>query len=405
MHSKGIGRVLIAIVMVSCVQAQQTIGPWDRTTLYCTPQVYDAAEYATNDVKTVFYEGEPYHGKPTRIFAYYGVPEAKPGAKVPGIVLIHGGGGSAFVRWVKLWNARGYAAISMDTCGAISGNVFGNEQSKHQRHSWAGPAGWGGFDQLDDPIKDQWTYHAVAAVVRGHSLLRSLPGVDPDRIGVTGISWGGYLTCIVAGVDDRFTFAVPVYGCGFLREDSAWTETLKKMKKSSADKWEELWDPSSYLPLARAPFLWVTGSNDFAYHLPNLQKSYRALKVPYTLAVRLRMPHGHGAVGEKPSEILSFADQMTRKGAPLPRITQVTREDRHVHLTFECPVSRVVAQAELNVTSDRGAWKERKWTSLPVTLDSCTGVVTADIPESATVYYINLFVEDGQVVSSVHEEL
>ncbi|MBP7636975.1 MAG: acetylxylan esterase, partial [Kiritimatiellae bacterium] len=191
----------------------ETIGPWDRATLYQTPSVFDAAEFATNDVRTVFYEGKPYQGRPTRVFAYYGLPAgASPARKVPGIVLIHGGGGSAFVRWVKLWNSRGYAAISMDTCGAVSGNAYGEEQKGHRRHAWAGPPGWGGFDKFDDPVADQWTYHAVAAAVRGHSLLRSLPEVDTSRIGVTGISWGGYLTCIAAAVDDRFAFAVPVYG-------------------------------------------------------------------------------------------------------------------------------------------------------------------------------------------------
>ena len=56
-----------------------------------------------------------------------------------------------------------------------------------------------------------------------------LPGVDPDRIGVTGISWGGYLTCIVAGVDPRFRFAAPVYGCGFLGDNSAWLPEFQKM--------------------------------------------------------------------------------------------------------------------------------------------------------------------------------
>jgi dienelactone hydrolase len=74
---------------------------------------------------------------------------------------------------------------------------------------------------MDKPIGDHWAYHAVAAVVLGHSLIRSFPEVDASRIGVTGISWGGYLTCIVAGVDDRFRFAAPVYGCGFLGEGSA----------------------------------------------------------------------------------------------------------------------------------------------------------------------------------------
>ena len=55
----------------------------------------------------------------------------------------------------------------------------------------------------------------MADVIRGVSLLASLPDVDSKRLGITGISWGGYLTCIVASLDDRLRVAVPVYGCGF----------------------------------------------------------------------------------------------------------------------------------------------------------------------------------------------
>ena len=168
-------KMLFATVLAATLQAVAGADmPWDRAALDRTPQVFEAPEFATNGVKAVFYEGEPFQGKPTRVFAYYGFPtNAAPGSKVPGIVLVHGGGGSAFVRWVKLWSSRGYAAISMDTCGAVSGNAYGDEQKGHVRHAWAGPAGWGGFDKTDDPVKDQWTYHAVAAVVRAHSLLRS----------------------------------------------------------------------------------------------------------------------------------------------------------------------------------------------------------------------------------------
>lgn len=31
-----------------------------------------------------------------------------------------------------------------------------------------------------------------------------------------------YMTCIAAGLDNRFKAAVPVYGCGFLHENSVW---------------------------------------------------------------------------------------------------------------------------------------------------------------------------------------
>ena len=72
-------------------------------------------------VKALFFDGLPWKGKPTRVFAYYGIPSNEGGGKVPAIVLVHGGGGTAFARWVKLWNDRGYAAIAMDTCGAVGG--------------------------------------------------------------------------------------------------------------------------------------------------------------------------------------------------------------------------------------------------------------------------------------------
>jgi dienelactone hydrolase len=319
-------------------------------------------------------------------------------------VLVHGGGGSAFVRWVKLWNSRGYAAISMDTCGAVSGNAYGDEQRGHVRHAWAGPAGWGGFDKVDDPVKDQWTYHAVAAAIRGHSLLRSFPSVDTACIGITGISWGGYLTCIVASVDDRFSFAVPVYGCGFLGDNSAWLDAFKSMGPEREKKWLGLWDPSAYLPLAKMPFLWVTGSNDFAYPMDSLQKSYHSLTVPYTLSVRLRMAHGHGAAGENPKEILTFAEHFTRGGKPLPEFTSVRREGRKVTASFSSGPCTVV-KAELNYTLDSGNWKARTWLAASVEVNSCAGAVVADIPEKATVYYLNLFTDDDLVVSSEHEEL
>ena len=402
---KRSGWFFSGVLLAAALGAAQPPLPWDREALYKVPRVFEAPEFATNGVSALFYEGESYQGKPTRVFAYYGMPtNVPPGQKVPGVVLVHGGGGSAFVRWVRLWNSRGYAALSMDTCGAVSGNAYGQEQKGHVRHAWAGPAGWGGFDKADDPIHDQWTYHAVSAVLRGHSLLRSFPDVDVSRVGITGISWGGYLTCIAASIDDRFAFAVPVYGCGFLGDNSTWLGAFASMGDERAKKWLGLWDPSAYLGQARMPFLWVTGSNDFAYPMDSLKKSYRSLKVPYTLCVRLRMPHGHGAAGENPQEIHAFADRFAKRGAELPQVTEVARAGRQVTVRFN-PHGRAVARAELNYTRDGGAWKERKWEALPAEANASSGEVKAEIPAGATVYYVNLLTDDGIVVSSEHEEL
>ena len=197
----------LALLLIAPLLASGAI-PWDISTLSQTPKVHEATTQEPG-VRALYFESVPWKGKPTRVFAYYGAPAGK---KLPAMVLIHGGGGTAFAEWVRLWNKRGYAAIAMDTCGNLPDPAPDAEPwapaKKH--HEFGGPQGWGDFAQIDEPVTDQWSYHAVAAVVLAHSLIRSFPEVDPRRTGVTGISWGGYLTDIVSGVDPRFRFAAPV---------------------------------------------------------------------------------------------------------------------------------------------------------------------------------------------------
>lgn len=392
---------------------------WDTNKLFSVPKIYSAQDikpagtgglFYDNIVYTpalravdakngrlraIFYEGLPFRGKPTRVFAYYGAPETTKGEKIPAMVLVHGGGGTAFESWVRLWNARGYAAIAMDTCGAIP--VAEGEGWSCHKH--AGPPGWGELNQMEWPVEDQWTYHAVAAIILAHSLIRSFPEVDAERIGLTGISWGGYLTAIAAGVDSRFRFAAPVYGCGFLGDGSKWQSIFESGSERGL-KWLKLWDPAHYLKQVSAPMLWVTGTNDFAYYMNALQKSYRATSGPYTLCVRVEMPHGHNGPGETPEEILAFADSFCRKGIPLARIEDQKEKGGRTCVTF-CSKSPV-ASAELIYTKDVGHWPERKWRSEPAVLQN--NRASALLPEGTKVYYFNLIDDRGMVVSSEHVE-
>lgn len=386
-------------VVFSCAVFAET-APWNMTDLAAPPAFVKAEGFAEPGCEAIFFDGPPFKGKRTRVFAFYGLPEGTaPGGKWPAMVLVHGGGGTAFAEWVRLWTARGYAAIAMDTCGQIPRGEYG----KWERHADGGPPGWGGLDQIDAPVEDQWSYHAVADVILGHSLLRSLPGVDPARVGLTGISWGGYLTCIVSGVDTRFRFAVPVYGCGFLGEDSAWVEPLGKLAAEKSAKWLSLWDPAVYLARSTMPTLWVTGTNDFAFPMNSLQKSYRLPKAPRTLAIRVRMPHGHGGAGEKPEEIFAYADHMLRGGAALPVITAQGREGNTAWAEYG--PTAPVARAELNYTTAAGPWKDRLWETVPASLDTEARRASAALPPGTTVYYLNLFDAQDRVISAEHEEM
>jgi len=363
-------------------------GPWDLRRLSRVPKVFAAPEFkAPAPCRGLFLEGEPYQGKPTRVFAWYGAPaDAGPDKRVPAMVLVHGGGGTAYLGWVQMWVKRGYAAIAMETCGCVPKRgepvvVKGKPRpGGWQRIEQGGPPGWGRFTEKK-PVPDHWTYHAVSAAVLAHSLVRSFPEVDAERTGVTGISWGGFLTSLVVGVDSRFKLAVPVYGCGRITKPPQW------------------WDPSTYLANATMPILWMTGTNDFFSPMDQWQDSYRRAKGGHTLCLRVRMCHSHGC-GWAPKEIGVFADSILTGGVPLATITGQGRDGNKAWATFTS--KSPVVKAELNYTEAVGVWKRRPWKTVPATLDPKAGRVSADVPTGATVYYFNLIDGRGCLVSTEH---
>ena len=143
-------------------------------------------------------------------------------------------------------------------------------------------------------------------MIRAHSYLRTRPGVDPSRIGLTGISWGGYLSCLAAGADSRFRFAAPVYGCGFFGDCPRFKAELDALGERGR-KWLAQWDASVFLPQTTCPFLWVSGKDDYYFTYVSLRKSAELVRAGSRLAVRGHRDHGHD-VGSRQEEIFAFAD-------------------------------------------------------------------------------------------------
>lgn len=375
---------------------------WDTDILFSEPELYPVDESSglagEEGIFPIFFEGVPLSGKPTRVFAWIGIPKLKEGEKAPGIVLVHGGGGTAYKDWVKLWIDRGYAAIAMDTCGAMPTSANGM-LLKTTRHSYSGaPFGGGGFSNSLSPLEDQWLYHAVAAVIRAHSLLREIPGVDREKIGITGVSWGGIITEIVTAVDHRFSFAAPVYGCGFLGENSFWLETdFQKLPQETVDRWIRLWDPSQYLHRASLPMLFCNGTNDKHFRPDSWQKTYRRVAGSKTLSMKVRMPHDHPPAGD-PKEITVFADSILRDGVPLLAITDQGKDGNLAWVAWSA--SEPAVKAELVYTQDSGPWWHRKWET--ATAGISKGRAEVEIPENTTAFFFNLHDKRRCIVSSEH---
>jgi dienelactone hydrolase len=380
-----------------------TTGPWPPDSLFASPEMewLNRAE----PVHALLYDAEIYRGQPTQVFAWYATPatlESKPtteGRRFPGIVLIHGGGGTAFKEWVELWARRGYAAIAMDLAGSRPSADDPRQVTRLER---------GGPPQDDaakfesirtDDVTDDWPYHAVANVIRAHSLLRSFPEVDADRTAATGISWGGYVCCLAASLDERFKAAVPVYGCGFLHENSVWLPQFAKLGPALTKKWAELYDPSSYLPRCRTPLFFVNGTNDFAYPLDSYAKTLRAAG-PAMDRVRIEvdMPHGHDP-GWAPAEIGLYVDSLLRVGdVPLlPKCSLAEDDGGRVTAFFEAKTA--IRSAELHYSVPGEPINKRKWETRPATVRG-RAVHAEWLPPEADAFFVTLTDERGAMMSS-----
>jgi hypothetical protein len=193
---------------------------------------------------------------------------------------------------------------------------------------------------------------------------------------------------------------VPVYGCGFIDQNSTWLPKFQKMAAPQRKRWVDHFEPSRYLGRARMPMLFVNGTNDVAYPLDSYQKSYRLVK-DRTLRVTVNLPHGHGE-GWAPVEIGLFVDQHLRGGKPLAKIESVKRDGHRIEVPYRAEVP--VTSAALHTTSDTGAWKERKWHSRSATIDG--GTVKAELPAvRPLVYFLTLTDRRKATVSTEHEIL
>jgi len=364
-------------------------------------------------IHSLIYKAEPISGEATEVFAFYASPKtlglAKEGEQFPGIVLIHGGGGTAFSDWVWMWAQRGYAAIAMDLSGRrppaptfnTEGNKVGDHGHKKELRTRLEKGGLEHgneekFGSIGGTISDDWPYHTVCNVIKAHTLLRSFPEVDPEQTAVTGISWGGYSTCLVASLDDRFKAAVPVYGCGFLHEGESVQKPSIDALNDRRAAWVAAYDPSSHLGKCTVPTLWVNGTNDVHYVLDSYVKSYSLVKGPKTFRIEPGMRHGHGS-GWDPKEIGIYVDSKLKNGAPLPTLSQLKTTGGSVSMTFS-PEAPVVS-AKLHFTSETGLRSKRKWASIPATI-SGNKIVAKGLPDNANTWLITATDERGLMVTS-----
>lgn len=208
------------------------------------------------------------------------------GKRYPLIAQIHGGPTWQWLmRWVGGWHdwgqwlaGQGYAVLLPNPRGS-SGR--GREFAWSNRRNW----GHGDFDDVLSGVD--------AVIARGIA--------DPDRLGIGGWSYGGYMTAWAIGHTDRFKAAIVGAGVTNLVSFQAadiptWLPSQMMLAPSYRDP--EIYvrsSPITYVADAKTPTLVVHGAGDERVRLGQGKELYhalRALGVPTEMAIYPREPHG-----------------------------------------------------------------------------------------------------------------
>lgn len=331
------------ILVLSCNQVvSEQIPQIDKSALLTKNLIWDLDSLqkvpnfryidSTSRVHEILFEGPKYQGEKTDIFAYYSNPDIiktgkNQGNKFPGVVLISGGSQPALKEWVERWAQEGYAAITCD---------YGNTSLVKGR----GPL----LKNLEDELafiydsiahgpKSVRAYRTSSIVMLAHSLLLSFPEVEKNKTVVTGISWGGFQTCIVAGIDNRFKAAVPVYGCAF-HDEIIFKKNFTNLTKEQVEMWMEQIDPKNYIGYSHCPILFITGDNDGCFDIEPFDKTTKLVsKENRFVRITPNMGHDH-LIGWKPQEIAVFFNSILKDGVPLPRVTEVIKKDTIIEFNY-----------------------------------------------------------------------
>ena len=203
--------------------------------------------------------------------------------KYPMILSVHGGPhgmyGYAFNPTFQVYAARGYAVLYLNPRGSSG---YGQKFSDGTINEW------GGGDYRD----------LMAGV---DEALRRYSWIDANRLGVTGGSYGGFMTNWIITQTPRFKAAVSAASVSNLvsfYSTSLYQDLIHaEFGGFPWDNYDLLWQwsPLRYVRQAQTPTLFIHGEQDNDVHITQAEEMYMALRRRGVETILARYPReGHG---------------------------------------------------------------------------------------------------------------
>lgn len=157
------------------------------------------------DVDDLTFAG--FDGQPVRAWVTRPAGSAESGELLPAVVEYIGyGGGRGFAHERLAWATAGFVHVVMDTRG--QGSTWGNGGHTPDP-AGSGPTSPGVMTRgIHDP-EQHYYRRLMTDAVRAVDAVRALPGVDPQRVTVAGVSQGGGVALAAAGLSDGLAAVMP----------------------------------------------------------------------------------------------------------------------------------------------------------------------------------------------------
>ncbi|HEU5097877.1 MAG TPA: S9 family peptidase [Roseiflexaceae bacterium] len=244
------------------------------------PQACELALGETRELRWYGSDGMPIQGLLILPVGY------QPGLRVPLIAWVHGGPAWLYTHCFygagrypqQLFAGAGYAVLLANPRGSAGWGVDFTE---------ANIGDFGGCDYVD--------------IIAGVDHLIGLGIADPDRLGIGGWSYGGFMTAWAITQTSRFKAAMMGAGiCNWrsfhgVAEIGTWDRISYRASPYEQGGRYDRFSPIHYVDRVQTPTLIVHGTDDIIVPVSQSYEFFRALKdhgVPTELVVYPREPHG-----------------------------------------------------------------------------------------------------------------
>ncbi len=214
---------------------------------------------------------------------------------------------------------------------------------------------------------DCWVYAITMGARRVIDYLCEQPEIDSKRISFGGSSFGGWFSLLVAGVDDRVSNLVVIWGAGgHDHNHGVHTSPLWGRSQEEQDTWVSHFDPLLYSANIKAKTIIFIGTNDYSFWSGDVVRQFNAIPTEKRICLLPNYNHGLGEFGYARPDIGPAWFKTTFYGGDeYPTVREPVLGHNKSEYSFEASDVEPITQASLYWSYGNPIWPSRYWIEIP----------------------------------------